>query len=495
MGFRSSVRSALTIVDGAIFGGLGDKVPSMPTVTTPAAGSGSWDAALYDRVRPEQIRNLYRLSGWVAQGVSINADAQAMAHFRVNTEAADGTMTPVVGHPFTRLLRRPNPFMTGVEMLRRTASDEMLGGNAYWWLLFMPGFPEPIGVWPLPGQWVKPVTSRDHFIERYDVQPPGGATFPLPPEVVVHFRRYDPDSLTTGIPLLRSIFNTVMGDLAAARYLAQFNAKATRPSIGFSTKEEMDPTEALELKKELMRAYGGPEHAGDIMLTWSGLEPWKVSFTPEEASAIAQRTWNRDEIMAAGFRTSKSMFGLTDDVNRATAEAMEYSFANRNTRPATVFTAAKITADVLIPYYGEDLVAEFHGVVPQDEDRLIAKVGAAVTAHAITRDEVRTELFDGKLGPMPDGAEIAGAPPPVLAPRMAPGPGGPAASRTPAKSMDLEIDGQLRTLVARGATADEIKTFVESAIELDDAASEYLRLTGDAVQEYLRVEAAAEAAG
>jgi len=83
---------------------------------------------------------------------------------------------------------------------------------------------------------------------------------------------------------------------------------------------------------------------------------------------IQSKNINRDTILGI-FRVPKSILGLVEDVNRANAEASEYTFALRNIQPKLKRFEQKINEQIM-PLYKQSgsnyLYVEFENVVPED---------------------------------------------------------------------------------------------------------------------------------
>ncbi len=493
-------RFAATLFEEIVFGGLGTKqqmtvpLPSGAT-SLPVAG---WNEGIEDRFSQNQLLSLYRLSTWVYAGVQVIANAQMVAELTVKRELADGTMELQPGHPFTRLMLRPNPWMSGAEVAFRRAADLELAGDAYQLLFFEDGLLEPVALMPVPPQIVKPIVDSRKFISGYEIDPGRGRPFTVPTEAMIHFRNYDPINLTTGMASVRAIVTSAIADREAERYSALFNKQAIRPPSAFSTTEELVPEEAAELKKELIAMYGGPEHAGEPLLLWSGLAPVKMAFTPQESDTLDMRHLSRDMILG-GLGVSKSLLGLTDDVNRATAEAMEYGLARRVTHPKLVRVQQTYTGQVLIPFYGEDLHAAYDDVVPADEDRMIKKVVALQGAEAITKNEMRSALVPD-LGDLEEGGdELAGS-----------GGGGEAQlfgggiTRRRGSSPEDEpenplldaqrnlallgtkLDPQVRSMLDAGASLEEVALAMDARDDIEQVLAEVFRQQGARLTEQFR---------
>lgn len=487
-----SARTALAVLDGAVRGDLGAKSPRMVVehrvVNDIDFRSAAWDSNFEDRVTPEQLRRLYQISAWVHGGVSLIADAQAKAKFEI--VAGDDVLPD---HPAEQLKRNPNPFLSAAFLSAHRASSLELAGEAFQMLFFderedapeLGGYqggdlPAPSSIWPLMPQWVTPIPDARNFISGYRLEL-GGRTIRVPAFQIIHYQRYDPNSLYHGQPAIRAIFETALADASAARYAAQFNRLAMRPEVAFSTTEEMDPEEARALKRELIDAYGGPDHAGEPMLLWSGLTPVRLAVTPVEAAIVSQREWNRDEILGAAFRLSKGHFGIVDDVNRATAEAIQYQLAVNVTEPKLLYIAATENLRLIRPFYGPGLELRYVDVVPTDWERDLRRLelGADVLRKNEKRellgfdrvdDPAWDELPEDKPEPnqFPDGAFPAMGQRPRLVPAQ------------------RDVTDNLGDIAAAGATLAELAEVADGADAIEAAVKRIFAAQAPELVRYIR---------
>lgn len=447
MGVVTKALDAIRVADGLLFPARDGKAAYSPAqlVSTPVAdGWTEYEGA----VSRERLARLYEFSGWVRTAADLKAEVLAKAAPMVYRKVAD-RHEPEPEHPFLEVWADPNPADTALDLQMRRSLDLDLYGHAFWYIL-LDGALMPAGLWPLDPARTAPVFARsgNELISHYRFDGDRG-TLDLPAAAVLHFRNGGYGGTLRGLPTVRSIYPAIAGDVEAARYQMYVNRHAFRPPAVFSTTEEMDPEEARELSRDVMASFGGPKNAGNPLILWSGLAPVKAAFTPAEADLVAARAAGRDEILA-GFRISKGSLGITDDLNRATAEAMEYALSRRVAEPALMRVAQRITARIMKPFYGEEWEFRFDGVVPIDEDRVIRKVTVAGTQRVITKNEGRRLLFPD-LGDLPEGGdELMGkpAPAPPPNPRAEDGrfgqteEGGAGGSETGAADDDDDEDGK-----------------------------------------------------
>jgi hypothetical protein len=101
---------------------------------------------------------------------------------------------------------------------------------------------------------------------------------------------------------------------------------------------------------------------------------------------INQKLQSRDEILSL-FRVPKSILGITDDVNRANADASVYIFALRTIKPLMQKMVDTLN-EFLLPDYEEGLTLDFDNPVPEDRVAEIAEFTAGY-GKWLSRNEIR----------------------------------------------------------------------------------------------------------
>lgn len=142
-----------------------------------------------------------------------------MARCRVVLETEDG-VEPVKGHPLTRLLKRPNPVYSGVQLWRCTVLSYNWAGNAYWRKV-RNASGQVIQLWYEPHWTIRPRrASGQDFVSYYEVYR-DNRWVEIPREDVVHFRWVlDPRQQMLGLGPIDSALREVYTDQEATRYTA-----------------------------------------------------------------------------------------------------------------------------------------------------------------------------------------------------------------------------------------------------------------------------------
>jgi hypothetical protein len=168
------------------------------------------------------------------------------------------------------------------------------------------------------------------------------------------------------------------------------------------TDQKLNENTINRLKETWEKTYRGPKNAFKTAILEAGLKVEKLQTTSKDMDFVEQQRFIRDKLMAM-FKTTKIALGITEDVNRANAEASEYVFAKNCVRPKMAQFVESFN-EFLVPLLDPTgtLFLDFADPVPKDRTVKITEYTAAVDKW-MTRNEIREE--EG-LPPLEGGDEI-----------------------------------------------------------------------------------------
>ena len=94
-------------------------------------------------------------------------------------------------HPLSKLLQRPNPFMSQTDMWKAVIIYQMLAGKAIFEKQRTVGG-EVIALYPLRPDWVRPVPGKLEMIAYYSYEVPGERPVTIQTEDILEFSLFDP---------------------------------------------------------------------------------------------------------------------------------------------------------------------------------------------------------------------------------------------------------------------------------------------------------------
>lgn len=108
----------------------------------------------------------------------------------------------------------------------------------------------------------------------------------------------------------------------------------------------------------------------------------------KDMDMINGRTFTRDAIMEH-FGMPREIMGITQNSNRATADAAQYIYARNVLWPRLMQRQDAINLQ-LLPYYGDDLIWEYDDIIPKNEERDKAVAMEGWANGLVTRNEARS---------------------------------------------------------------------------------------------------------
>jgi HK97 family phage portal protein len=270
-------------------------------------------------------------------------------------------------HPFLDLLIKVNDFTNQFDLLEFTFLSQELTGNTYWLLVKSPLGP-PTEVWPMLPQFMKIVPDKTKFILRYEYSVDNISKQIIKPEDLVHFRYLSMKTNFSGMGPLEAC-------VAAADLHKEMNAyevglmeNRAHPDFAIVLPPEATmPGEDAQkrIEKKWLKKFRGTQNTGKPTWLYGGAKLEQLQLSPKELAFLQGRKATLTEICAVyGVPLSKI---VTEDVNRANAEAGDYSYMKDTIRPRLRKVEQKMN-EKLLPMWDESLFCAFDDPVPEDKE-------------------------------------------------------------------------------------------------------------------------------
>ncbi len=356
-----------------------------PPATRPA---GWW--------RNDHVEQLRNYTSWVY--AAVNAVAQEVARqtpdlYRV-TGSADHDRVPLgPGHPLSRLLTHPNPWLTPWELWYLTVVYLELTGNCYWYAaplavgesrLTVPG-----ELWLVPTPWVRVVPDSQRYVRAYEISAPGVAPELFSPEEIIHLKYPNPLDPHYGLSPLQANALTVDAntELQRSRYQA-FHA-GQRPGVVLQTDQTLSEPTVRRLEERIQSRFGGRENWHRPLVLEQGLKASPWTLTPAEMDFLNSSRMTRDEIFAL-FRVPAPIAGIVENMGLGAdiwfgARVM---FCEGTVQPKLDLIGQCLTRD-LGRRYGEHVVIGFGDCSPRNQEQRRADDALDARMGLRTYNEIR----------------------------------------------------------------------------------------------------------
>lgn len=292
-------------------------------------------------------------------------------------------------HPAIRLLKRPNSFQTGKDLMYIVSSHIDAHGAAYLYAVAS-ATGQITELWALDPQRVTTVTDNNQFISGYKYRNPRGQLIDLSIKEVIPILRPNPYKQQEGISTIDMARRTIEADLQAQEFNKNFFKNGANPAGILSTPGELSQGSRERIREEFTRRYEGVKNSYKTLILEGGLAYTPVQATQKDMDFVSSRQMSRDEILAI-FKVPKTILAITDDVNRANAETSDYVFASRVVLPRLQMICEKLTVFYLPLFTNtQGMVIDFVNPVPEDKELELKTYQAGIN-NWLTANDIRLQ--------------------------------------------------------------------------------------------------------
>jgi HK97 family phage portal protein len=329
----------------------------------------------------EQVRHYRHWVFAAAQAVAFQVAGTRLALYARTRRGTE----EIADHPFLDLMERVNPFHTRFWLWAETVTFMELTGNAYWYIAEN-GLGAPAEIWLAHSQYMRVAPDRREFVQGY-VYSRHGEEVRFRRNEIIHLKYPNPANPYYGRGPLQAAAESV--DAHESMKRAEWNGfrQGIFPGLALESDHELSEEAIERLRTAIELKYASPDQAGRPLILESGLRAKPVSLSPREMDFLRSERLTRDEILAI-FRVPAAVLGLTENVNRAVAEAMDLIFARYCIAPKLRLIEAQLNQD-LLPRFDARLFCRFEGVIPEDREQTRADMEANLRHGVTTINEER----------------------------------------------------------------------------------------------------------
>ena len=173
------------------------------------------------------------------------------------------------------------------ELIELLVIDLLLVGNAYWFKWRTNEKGQPLALYRLAPPFVKGDPRRTSAPRGYEYTVPGsGQRKPLqiPLSDMIHFKLPNPHSPYYGLGIVQGGGRPLDLELALTDHQASYYEKGTNPSMIVQSDRRVPKDVFKKLQMQLRNRYGGPRHAGELMVLEAGLKATTITPNAMEAA-------------------------------------------------------------------------------------------------------------------------------------------------------------------------------------------------------------------
>lgn len=333
---------------------------------------------------------------WVFRNNDVIAKEVSTLEFQLFTSKMVGgelELTPITSHPLLDLLDRFNEAESRQDGLYNTSSHKTLVGDSFW--LLDGNVNDPANIYLLNptktevllgdftqqasrmivGYKFKTLIKGKPIERRYD------------PEEIIHFKSPNPSNPVRGVGKVEALAGTIDLDNLTTEVNKEFFNRGAITNFVLTTDQKIGEENKQRLRAELKASYGGYKNAYKVMLLSGGIKPNSIQMSNKDMEFLQQLEWYRDKITSV-FGNTKSVLGITDDVNRANAESTIAQWKQSTVRPE-MSAITNTLNEFLVPRYGDNLILGFKDPVPENREEKRREAIELYNAGIITKNEAR----------------------------------------------------------------------------------------------------------
>lgn len=294
-------------------------------------------------------------------------------------------------HPLWRLLRAPNPMLSGWDFRFLSELYVRTQGEVYWRLI-RTGFGRPEELWVYPRQWVRPLYDRlTQRIAEYKVRIPFDAAREqtVSPVDMLWLRTASPiDPYSKGVGDVLAFATEIDTYELASESNRRFFQNDAQPAGALVIPGSPTPDEVNRIRDDWQKKVGGPEGSGGVPILSGGMAWKQFRQSNKDMEFVEGQRFLRDVIIAG---VHKHLLGVSDDVTFANAKAADYTWGKWDFAPRVAWWEDNLNAR-LAPQFDVRAYVKWDNPVPADEAFELEKAKASLVSGAITRNEFRRSM-------------------------------------------------------------------------------------------------------
>lgn len=304
----------------------------------------------------------------------------------------------IAGHPILKLLDFANEFQTGQEVMELLSLHLDLAGKGYWYLP-KNGLGIPAEVWVLPPHLVSIVPSKEKFIAGY-VYNLGSEKIPIGTDEVIRFPMPDPLDPYGGVGFAQAAAIELDSEIYSGKWNRNFFYNSARPDAALEFEGNLSEEQFETLRTQWASRHQGLNRAHKLAILEGGIKYRQIQIAQKDMDFLNLRKQTRENLLFT-FGMPLSVMGISENVNRANAEAGDYTFARWLIKPRLTRIKNKLN-EQLLPMFpkAKGVEIDFDEIVPETIEQKKGLAESGVKAGWMTINEARK--LNG-LDPVPSG--------------------------------------------------------------------------------------------
>lgn len=267
--------------------------------------------------------------------------------YRSNGTGNEDDDEPVTNHLAWQVFNHPNDFMTRQEWFEVGEQHIDLTGEG--WSVYGKTGAWPTSIWPVRPDHMKPVTSPTEYLTGY-VYTNQGQEVPLAKDDVMFIRMPNPNDNYRGLGPVQALLATIDSMRFGTQWNRNFFINGAEPGGVIKVVKNLTDDEWKEFNQRWADSHRGVSRANTVAVLEGSMEWQGNAMTHKDMQFVQLQSVGRDIIYEA-YTMPKTTMGITENANRAVAEAGDLTFNRWLVKPRLDRWKRALNNDFL-PLYG-----------------------------------------------------------------------------------------------------------------------------------------------
>jgi HK97 family phage portal protein len=344
--------------------------------------------------------------------VNRTSNATSQVNWRLWRVAQDGrrrtgtgdepVRTEVTRHALLDVWNHPNDFYTRQAFVETVQQHlDLVGEGAIAIVKNVFGWPEEL--WPVRPDRIEPVPHPTKFLAGYVYTSPSGEKVPLAVDELLHIKMPNPLDPYRGLGPVQAAMIDIDSSIYSAQWNRNFFINSAEPGGIIEVEKRLSDSDYNEMVKRWSEQHKGVSAAHRVGILEQG--KWKSAAFSQRDMQFAELRDLSDKILRTAFGIHSHMLGLSENVNKANADAGEVSFARWLVSPRIARWKGELNTK-LLPMFGESTTSGLE----LDNDRVVPEDREADDRERLSKTTAYSTLVTAGVAP-DDAAMVCGLPP------------------------------------------------------------------------------------
>lgn len=302
----------------------------------------------------DEISNAYEEHSWTYACINVIMRKIASVPFVVASRAKDneGDQVELPNHPAAKLLKNPNPTMSGTELTQGTILSLYLHGEGLWLHDFLnQQVPQEIFLHMDP-KASKPIFLDESLPVGWRIPVKGGAGTDFSNDELVRYRFIDSDDPLRGFAPVDVANLAINQDFKAGKHNLALLTNQAVPAGIINVGADIDEPQLKRVKKQWDREHQGAERQGRVGWLLGDMKFQDIGLAMRDLDYIEGRRLNREEILAV-FGVPPAEVGVHEFSNYANAAVQGRKFWQNTLIPLLVMYEEVLESQFFLRHFPE----------------------------------------------------------------------------------------------------------------------------------------------